>query len=498
MSAVRTNPAFAPYKVAPSGICLEELLGRINAQCYMAHGPDYRYGPQRIIANPLHAYRRFLGAVAGDGRFEFVTFRRLYSAPRPADKVQVLIRHDVDIDVVTAWRQAQIEHELGVVSTYFFLHNAPYHGRFDGKAFYRHECIRHLYKEFEDLGHEVGLHNDALDLYMNRRIDGSQALVAELEWMRGAGLDVIGTVAHNHLPTYGAENYEIFAGRAVVEWEGEQAGDYKNEREVCSKGRVAPLRVLDERELGLIYEGNDAFKYGEGPVEYGATRFLDLWRWNMHIRRYREDPDPPNTYFVGEDVVLRDILSLSPGTLLILTVHPVYYGCRHAMDKGPPPRRDRLCLRAGGQTGWRTYQPETVQCRLHDDGADERQAVNFANELGMLDRAWSKAPGAELRILLLGGDNLDAPHLGIDGHCHARLEAILRDASGKEVAVRKLAFSGMGLSRLWTWYETMGRKLHPQVVVLGIGALAPVWNFPRAWSVDSGFSASHPPASGSQ
>ena len=72
-----------------------------------------------------------------------------------------------------------------------------------------------------------------------------------------------GTVAHNSGPAYGAENYEIFAGRRL--WD----------RKVPLVGAAcAPLGQLREKALGLSYEGTFAVPKCHGIDRARATTFF--------------------------------------------------------------------------------------------------------------------------------------------------------------------------------------------------------------------------------
>jgi len=489
------GPIFPPYETRPSGKCVEEVFADINARCFSAHGPDYRYGAERIIANPIQAYERFLGGLLTHHEpGQFLTFCDLLASPHRADEVQIVVRHDVDVDVVTALRMAELEHDLGLRTSYFFLHTGLYYGAFRRGVFHRNDCMQHVYRRIQGLGHEVSLHNDAMRVYQNWGVDGAAAVAEEIRWMRSAGLDVVGTVAHGSKPVYGAENYEIFKGSPFKPWEPTRRGDYKTKDQLCFRGKTIPLRTLDPARLGLAYEGNEAFDYGEGPVEYGATRFLNLWRWNRHIRRWEaHGRKPPVTYFCDQDRVVRDIQACEPGTLVILTVHPVYYGCRHVPVRGPARAYHRLRTDHNPRLGWETCVPETVQCGRVEIDHQAYQGMDFSNELGMLDRSWSQADEeASWRGLVLGGDNVHGLGVGVGAQCHAVLETLLAEHLDRSVAVRKLAGPDMGLARLWAWYRAVAETFRPRVVVLGLGGSVLQRNLPLLWSKQTGFSLTHP------
>ena len=81
-------------------------------------------------------------------RSEIFTFDR-YLSENPKGKVTVL-RHDVDRSIQNALRMAQLEHEAGIRSSYYFR----YPGTF----------VPNIIGKIRDLGHEVGYHYEVLSM----------------------------------------------------------------------------------------------------------------------------------------------------------------------------------------------------------------------------------------------------------------------------------------------------------------------------------------------
>ena len=90
------------------------------------------------------AYKKMLKDYQ-DAGFKFVKFGEF----DPKGKKQILLRHDVDFDVALAMQMAEIEEEMNIRSSYFFLtHGAAYNiTGVPTQAFHR-------------LGHYTGLHMD--------------------------------------------------------------------------------------------------------------------------------------------------------------------------------------------------------------------------------------------------------------------------------------------------------------------------------------------------
>lgn len=67
------------------------------------------------------------------------------------DRDFFLVRHDVDITPWAALRMAELEHEEGVHTTYYYRLHAPYYNLLDG-------AVLDTVKQVAAMGHEVGLH----------------------------------------------------------------------------------------------------------------------------------------------------------------------------------------------------------------------------------------------------------------------------------------------------------------------------------------------------
>ncbi len=490
-----------PYLVKDSKKTALQVFSLVNDSMFRGYGADYTItgNLDKIVVNPLFNYQTFLARLKEMPHLEFVTHRDLLTQKCPADKVRVGIRHDVDGDVVAAVKQAGIEKEFGIVSTWFILHTAYYYGSFENGVFHRHECMGHVYRSLQDMGHEVALHTDPLKVYQDYKIDGAQAVVVEIQWLRSLGINISGTVAHNSKNAYGAYNYEIFKGRTReinLDSDTGVLNGYKTANEVFFNGKWAPLQVLDEKELMLDYEGNEVFWQEKVPLEYGATRDLDRWRWNAQIRRIKGRNDPLDTYFIDQERLLADVEKIKPGAFLVFVVHPEYYGGRPNGVQSPPLRVNKLETSVHYRMGWITYTPDTFQCWSNDRSRrEEYQAINKSNSWGMLDKPVPEGMGQdnEIRILFLGSDHIDGRQIGIPSHAHSRLGELLAGKYGRPVTVRKLAFPGMGISRLWAWYEKTRDVFHPHVVIMGIDSQAVRKNVPMVWSQELGFSMNHPP-----
>jgi len=502
MSVAAKAPCkIAPYRVEDSRRNVADVYAQVNYSCFECYGPDLRAGvhPERgrVTVDTLAQYEKLIRELASIPNLVFIPHAELNEYGCPADQVVCSIRHDVDADIRAAVAEAEIEQRYGARTSYYILHTAPYYGTWIDGVHKRNDCMAHVYRQIQDLGHEIALHTDPLHLYQNMRIDGAQAVREEIEWLRAQGLTITGTVAHNSAPIYGIENFAIFKGknrRGLALGSRGEPGDELID-EIVHNGKWAPLGVLDEAELGLTYEGNDFFRRKDVRIEYGATRFLNRWRWDHHLTQWRKTKDPAEDRFIDQERMLEQIRSFEPGYWLILNVHPLYYGSRHSRTTAPPARIRRRSVVKNDTLGWETYEPHEVAADFGQvDGQVEYQSLNFADDRGMLDiPPPPDAADDECRVLMLGGRNIDGFEIGIPEHCHMQAAARLSEAVGRKVRVRKLAFPGMGMCRHFGWFRKAIESERYEIVLIGIGADELANSRPALWTQHTGWSISHPP-----
>jgi len=118
----------------------------------------------------------------------------------------LLVRHDVDHDIDHALKMAREEHKAGIQATYFLLHTAGY---FDYSEMLAEQC-----RILVDLGHEVGLHNNAITAWMQSEKNETMTEIIEkpLNFLRNCGITVQGTSSHGDPLCYKHDyvNYEVW------------------------------------------------------------------------------------------------------------------------------------------------------------------------------------------------------------------------------------------------------------------------------------------------
>lgn len=95
----------------------------------------------------IHAYRQLLIALQKFG-FEFSTYNNFQAATK--DKKHITLRHDVDARKENSLQFAKIQHEMGIVGTYYF--------RIIPQSFDEKVIL-----QIAGMGHEIGYHYETMD-----------------------------------------------------------------------------------------------------------------------------------------------------------------------------------------------------------------------------------------------------------------------------------------------------------------------------------------------
>jgi hypothetical protein len=152
------------------------------------------------------------------------------------------LRHDVDDNpgsFDTALHMAEWEFEHGYSSTYFLLHGSHYWPMLI-------EVPR-----FEELGHEVGIHVNAIAEGLRLRCDPHVILGEAISELRATGVRVVGCVAHGDALCHRARfvNDEMFT-------ETPRPGYGAPDRLIEHEGVMCSLQPMSRQKYGLEYDAN--------------------------------------------------------------------------------------------------------------------------------------------------------------------------------------------------------------------------------------------------
>lgn len=361
--------AFKEYKCKALPVSQKSALADSNCRCFSYTSP-------LKLTNMLDVYEYFIAKVSSMPHLHFTSAGELMK-DQPANaknRVRVLLRHDIDHDLVAALKMTEIEKTFGLSGYYSLHHVSPYYyGVFDENlVFNRYESLADVYLELQSSGAEVGLHIDPFTIY-RLGVDGSEAIVCELAWLRSIGLEISSVSAHGSAPYYGAEAFEIFKEWRLyksdfVSSDGANSmslGLFPLSKDACAKFSNSnalpqtvnlPLGILSAEELELKLEANFASPVHdvnpEKTKEYFQKAKTDdiethLYYY-LHNNAYSRWGQDYTVWLYGRDrwaivstdpkghcksdastlEVIAFLDELSGGEKVVLHIHPIYFGFR--------------------------------------------------------------------------------------------------------------------------------------------------------------------------
>lgn len=181
-----------------------------------------------------------------------VPVRELAAMPAAARPQVLAIRHDMDHEIENSLRFAEWEAERGIRASYYVLHTDWYWGERPDRP--TDFLLRRL-ERVAALGHEVGVHNNAIAAAVRRGGDPVEILAEVVDALRRAGFDVTGTVAHGDRLCREARfiNSEVFVETPFPEY-GEPRRTVVYVNPESGRRAEVPLRPVPMSTLGLAYE----------------------------------------------------------------------------------------------------------------------------------------------------------------------------------------------------------------------------------------------------
>lgn len=183
-----------------------------------------------------------------------VSMREVFAGNR--DPRVIGVRHDVDNHpkaLDTAVNLARWEAEHGWRSTYFLLHTARY-------------WVRDRWRESAEtmalLGHEIGLHVDAIAQALEHGGDPHEIVCEALEELREAGHVVTGVVGHGNRPI--CVDAHFANDEQFTECVRPDMGE--PDRVLTYNGRTLKLDPRPLADYGLQYESIGLRQYDDGGV----------------------------------------------------------------------------------------------------------------------------------------------------------------------------------------------------------------------------------------
>ena len=192
----------------------------------------------------LDNYRRLI-QLAKEKGFQFI----LHKDEFVPERKDIIWRHDVEFEPDIALKMAQIEHEEGVVASYFFQLHCPYYNLVDPH-------YRDVFYAIKDLDHLVGLHFDSAYWGITSEEQLNDFIKLDKDYLvANFGVEVDTFSFHNTTPfTQSCLEYE-YGGIIIVyssffkehySYCGDSLGYWRFDRleDVLNNDRVLHLQVL--------------------------------------------------------------------------------------------------------------------------------------------------------------------------------------------------------------------------------------------------------------
>lgn len=195
------------------------------------------------------------------------------------DKNLFFLRHDIDIDIDTAYEMAKIEERYNIKANYFVLINSDNVG--NGRYFSSNKAKTiSILKEIEAMGHEIGIHYNLIGDYFEHGLDPIKNLEEQINIYKDADIKIFGAASHgsqylfnrvrhrtqnfNYPPEY--INYEIFQ-----EWSNNKT------KNILLENKVLNISNIFFKNFNLFYE---AYHIKKDAYFSDATPGQNTFLWN--------------------------------------------------------------------------------------------------------------------------------------------------------------------------------------------------------------------------
>ena len=132
---------------------------------------------------------------------------------------QIIVRHDIDLDLDAALEMAKIEKKSGIKAVYFIWIGSPFYNIFEKR-------YKNVIKEIMELGHEIGLHYDETSNMCNSKDELIEYIDKESEVIKTYFNIDIKTVSFHRPSKYILES-DINCGKYINTYSKKFISDFK-------------------------------------------------------------------------------------------------------------------------------------------------------------------------------------------------------------------------------------------------------------------------------
>lgn len=214
-------------------------------------------------------------------------------------KKSVIIRHDVDFQLDKALEIAEIEHELGIASTYFILLASDFYNIFSKRSY-------SIIGNILSLGHKIGLHFDE-QRYCVESIDDLKSNIEFEAEIMGKLLGQKIEVVSMHRPSKLILDSNIQFNNLINSYSYKYFKEMKYLSDSRMNWREDVIKIVESRIYDKLHILTHAFWYSHGleSIEHKLRKFIV----NAKSDRYsqlRENLRNIDEFLFGEDFAARE------------------------------------------------------------------------------------------------------------------------------------------------------------------------------------------------
>jgi len=442
---------FQSYNVVDADIDLGEILDPIHTQYHHGLGPDTTKGPRsdKTISYEITELQWLCKELSSQPELVSVTgYEYAHWDSTNTQKIPLLIRHDVDGDIETALQMAKIEHALGLKGTFYILPAALYYSDYfrqtGGERIYRKKCINRyknmipLYKQIQDLGHEIGLHYYPYGVYRQMLMDGAQSIREETHWLRNQGLNIRGGVGHSSRSVQGGMQAEIFKEYMDPSINVDASNFDLNLRgPIHFDGATMPRHALSLQDVPIEY----VLEFCRTHDTYFAIRDNG---WCRCLTRNQTQRREDISSIPGLMNLLKRTVSNESVDHVCIMIHPVHMQARisderqqEQMLRDTPPLTTNLLPESSAKI--RDGQKMNVE-RFVADNETLMEVVNHTNIHGFIDyEPYPEEETHRRQIAILGGSLFDSSRTQVSQQVQGWLRKLYLIEDRMKISTRKYA-----------------------------------------------------------
>lgn len=197
----------------------------------------------------------------------------------------IILRHDIDFSPMKALEIAKIEHEVGVISTYFALLSTEFYNVFSIESL-------EIFTEILNMGHKIGLHFDE-QRYTTMPVEKIKEKIYNEAEILGRALNTQVNVVSMHRPSKATLDASMELKGLINSYSSKYFKDMKYLSDSRMRWREDPIELVLNKKIDKIHILTHPFWYSDGVenIQYKLNKFLNeanICRYNLLDKNFRD------------------------------------------------------------------------------------------------------------------------------------------------------------------------------------------------------------------